>query len=131
MERKIEIFSDIKNICELEFFLNSLKNEANISRKNFCRMFLSVNEAVVNSLKHGNHFEFTKRVMIQFIEKDDCYHFIVEDEGNGFMFNEIKNPLDKENITKESGRGIFIMKQYTDKMYFEENGRVVNLLFYK
>lgn len=131
MERKIEIFSDIKNICELEIFLNSLKSEANISRKNFCRMFLSVNEAVVNSLKHGNHFEFSKRVLIQFIEKDDCYQFIVEDEGNGFQYNEIPNPLDKENITKESGRGIFIMRQYTDKMYFEENGKVVNLLFYK
>lgn len=94
-------------------------------------MFLSVNEAVVNSLKHGNHFEFNKRVLIQFIEKDDCYQFIVEDEGNGFQYNEIPNPLDKENITKESGRGIFIMRQYTDKMYFEENGKVVNLLFYK
>ena len=131
MERKIEIVSDLQNICELEFFLNCVKADANISRKNFCRMFLSINEAVVNSLKHGNQLDGDKKVVIQFIEREDSYHFKIEDEGFGFCYDDLPNPIDTVNITKESGRGIFIMKQYSDKLYFEENGRVVNLLYFK
>jgi serine/threonine-protein kinase RsbW len=55
--------------------------------------------------------------------------FRIADQGNGFNPQEIPDPTDPENIEKPNGRGIFLMKNLADKITFEENGRVVNLIF--
>ena len=34
----------------------------------------------------------------------------IKDEGKGFDLNSIPDPLLPENLTKDSGRGIFIIK---------------------
>lgn len=94
-------------------------------------MYLSVNEAVSNAIIHGNILDETKIVKINFKEKSDKYLISIIDQGNGFDYKNLNDPTHKDNIYKESGRGIFIMYQYADKVDFQNNGSTVNLTFNK
>jgi serine/threonine-protein kinase RsbW len=131
MNKSIDIQSNIKNICKVEYFINDIFKTLKFSRKNYCKMYLSVNEAVSNAIIHGNKSDLSKIVQINFVEEPEKYLINIIDQGNGFDYKNVKNPTHKENIYKESGRGIFIMYQYADKVEFEENGRIVNLIFNK
>ena len=42
----------------------------------------------------------------------------VEDEGDGFDPNDIPDPTDPENLLRPSGRGIFYMRQFMNRVDF-------------
>ena len=130
-----ELVEKLKNydmfINEVDYFFNNIFKEIKFSRKTYGRMYLSVIEAITNAIIHGNKKNPTKFVTVKFIEKSDSYIIKVDDEGEGFDFNIVPNPLSKSNIRKESGRGIFIIKQYADKVIFENKGASINLIFNK
>jgi serine/threonine-protein kinase RsbW len=46
----------------------------------------------------------------------------VHDQGKGFRIDKIASPLKKENLLRESGRGIFLMRTLMDKVEFEMDG---------
>jgi serine/threonine-protein kinase RsbW len=43
----------------------------------------------------------------------------VQDEGEGFVLKKVRNPLRKQNLMRESGRGVFLMRTLMDKVEFE------------
>ena len=55
--------------------------------------------------------------------------FVIEDEGGGFDFNNLPDPTSPENLEKVKGRGIFLIKNLSDKAKFKNGGRVVDMLF--
>lgn len=131
MGQSINIASGYKNICEVECFLNSIFKELNFPRKLYCKMYLSTSEAFNNAILHGNQLDSSKYVNISFDETADQYLICIRDEGSGFDIFTIPDPTDKVNLRKESGRGIFIMKEYADKVRFSNNGAIVHLIFNK
>ena len=52
-----------------------------------------------------------------------CMSFI--DEGEGFDYNNLPDPLSDENILKEGGRGVYIVRNYADKVSYNEAGNRV------
>ena len=52
----------------------------------------------------------------------DCKHHLIQvqitDEGEGFDIEDIPDPTHKENILKETGRGIHIIKSISAKCKF-------------
>lgn len=131
MIKSIKIQSTINSICEVELFLNDVFKELKFPRKIYCRIYLSTIEAVNNAILHGNLNEHSKYVNISFNDLKNMYSVIVKDEGNGFDYFNISDPTKPQNLSKESGRGIFIMKQYADKVRFNESGNSVKLYFNK
>jgi len=82
------------------------------------RLILAVNEAVTNSLIHGNRNDPSKTVSIIFNMNKDNVEIDVEDQGEGF----VPQPLKLEDSAKSlhpSGRGIPIMKVCTDEVQFQ------------
>lgn len=65
------------------------------------------------------------------MENNTSFCFSVEDEGKGFDYNHLPDPTAPENIEKENGRGIFLMKQLADEVEFENNGTKVFIYFNK
>jgi serine/threonine-protein kinase RsbW len=130
MKRKIEISSDCKNFPEVENFLNVIFKEENLSRKLFCKIYLSVSEAVNNAILHGNCSDFSKKVKLDYSRDNLALYFTISDEGNGFDISKVVDPTLPHTISNESGRGIFIMKKYSDGVDFYENGKIVRLTFY-
>jgi serine/threonine-protein kinase RsbW len=53
----------------------------------------------------------------------------VKDEGPGFNYNDLPDPTNPENLEKPNGRGVFLMRNLADNVYFEENGSKVILEF--
>ena len=79
---------------------------------------VAVRESVVNAIKHGNKNDQSKRVFVDFSPvppTGDELVIRIEDEGEGFVPEEVADPLAPENILKSSGRGIFLIRNFMDE----------------
>ena len=85
---------------------------------------IAVTEIVNNAIHHGNINNKEKKVYINIRIVKSKLEASIKDEGNGFNPDQIGNPLDPQNLMKESGRGIFLIKQLTDSLDFKfsDNG---------
>jgi serine/threonine-protein kinase RsbW len=129
MEKFIKIGSSINNILELDDFLNTIFLTYNIDEKLYYNIYLSLSEAVNNAIQHGNKYDSNKFVKIYFSISSNYYEFIIEDEGQGFFIENVNDPTLLKNLRNESGRGIFIMKNYSDNFEILNNGNKVKLNF--
>ena len=81
---------------------------------------VAVRESVVNAIKHGNKNDPKKRVIIEFspvpATAGDELVIRIEDQGEGFVPEEVADPLAPENILKSSGRGIFLIRNFMDEV---------------
>ena len=116
------IKSDVSELRKVEFFLKDILNEYNLEQKYFNKIYLCISEAVVNSIKHGNKNNENKSVLIVVNYDFEGINVQIEDEGEGFDFNNIKDPTTIENLRNESGRGIFIIQTLSDKMEYNKKG---------
>lgn len=131
MEKLIEIESTINNILELDNFLDNIFLKYNIEEKLYYNIYLSLSEAINNAIQHGNKCDSNKYVKIYFSISSNYYEFVIEDEGQGFFIENVKDPTLLKNLRNESGRGIFIMKNYSDNFEILNNGNKVKLNFLK
>ncbi|WP_300366797.1 ATP-binding protein [Brachyspira sp.] len=94
---------------------------------------IAFEEALTNSIVHGNKSDYNKNVNIYFHIDDEMVKVIIEDEGDGFDYTMTMIGLteSQENIYKDSGRGIFLISLYTDDFYFENNGRKIIMIKYR
>ena len=80
---------------------------------------VAVRESVVNAIKHGNKNDPNKKVTIEFspvpASASDELVIRIEDQGEGFVPEEVADPLAPENILKSSGRGIFLIRNFMDE----------------
>ncbi|MFC2082140.1 ATP-binding protein [Bacteroidota bacterium] len=113
-----EIISDPDLMPEVEEFLINIAKENNLEEEKYNSLALSASEAVSNSIVHGNKLDETKKVFINVIVKDDEMRIIFKDEGTGFNPENVPDPTNPENILKDSGRGIHIMKSFIDELKY-------------
>lgn len=52
---------------------------------------------------------------------------VVKDQGNGFDANEISDPSSDENLERDRGRGIFLMRSQMDEISFACGGTEVHM----
>ena len=80
---------------------------------------VAVRESVVNAIKHGNKNDPDKRVIVEFspvpANASDELVIRIEDQGDGFVPEDVADPLAPENILKSSGRGIFLIRNFMDE----------------
>ena len=129
MEIKLKIESSLNSIERIELFLHDLTEKHLINKCQYNSIYLALNEAVNNAIQHGNKYDINKSVKITFQHVNNLYQFIVEDEGIGFDISKIQDPTCNELLHKESGRGIFIMKKYSDGVEFIDKGNIIKLIF--
>ncbi len=90
-------------------------------------MRLTLEEALVNALKHGNRGDPAKQVRARYRLGSDLVMVEIEDEGEGFDPDHLPNPLAPENLEKPSGRGVFLMRHYMTWVRYNERGNCVSL----
>lgn len=91
-------------------------------------LFIALDEAFVNAVKHGNKSDPTKlvRVGAELSPKEAC--FTIEDEGEGFDVQTIPDPRDPANLFKSSGRGVLLIYNIMDEVEYNAQGNRVKMV---
>lgn len=127
---KLKFPSLMENIRIVESFIDNAKDKHDINDDIYGNIMIAVTESVNNAIKHGNHEDEKKNVNLFMELTDHRIRFVIEDEGPGFDFTDLHDPTAPENLEKPGGRGIFLMKSLSDEVNFDNNGSMVELVFY-
>lgn len=107
-------------------FVDNIANECNLDEDPAETFKLILSEAVTNAIVHGNKEDPDKSVHVKVVIKDQSISADVKDEGTGFKPEEKKDPLKEENLLDTGGRGIFLIRQFSDHLEFRENGTLMH-----
>lgn len=123
--------TDKKILSEIESIILQIQNEFPMGKDKFHNIIVATTEAVINAIQHGNKNDPTKKVKLTITANKDAVFIVVEDEGEGFDPSKLEDPRTPENILKERGRGIFIIKQLADSTTITtgKNGTIVKMTF--
>jgi serine/threonine-protein kinase RsbW len=127
--KKIVLNSSYEEVEKLEQYVKELQQWAGFGDEDQARIMLTLSEAATNAIVHGNKENPDKKVVITGRLSDKTLIISVQDEGNGFDPSKLPDPLKKENLLNEGGRGVYLIEQYADKIQFEENGTKLKMTF--
>jgi serine/threonine-protein kinase RsbW len=85
-------------------------------------LFVALDEAFVNAVKHGNRNDPTKLLRVTAELSAHEAIFTVEDEGDGFDVREIPDPTNPANLFKSSGRGVLLIYNIMDEVEYSQRG---------
>jgi serine/threonine-protein kinase RsbW len=110
--------SDPRNIGKVEAFLRKVGQAVKLDEIRLHKLMVALTEAVNNAILHGNKSNPDKSVALTCEVKEGGLSIRVRDQGGGFKPEAVENPLKEENLLRESGRGIFLMRTLMDKVEF-------------
>lgn len=129
---KMAIKSDLDNIKGAMLWLKS-NLRANFEQEETYKHFrLCVQEAITNSIIHGNKSNKNKNVTLSYALNEKI-EIKIQDEGPGILLhnqNSDSQEITKDDLLKESGRGIMLMKHFCDEVIFNKNS-VTLIMQYK
>ena len=114
----LEIESDPNNLITVEEFVNYFCVEVNLPDDKLSNVLLAVTEATTNAIIHANKCDRAKTVTIDASEENSKLIIKIKDEGEGFDPGNIPDPTEPENLLKDSGRGIYLMRVYMDDLKY-------------
>lgn len=126
---RITLRSTPKSIRRVEGFLAKISKAVALDEIEMHKVMVSLTEAVNNAIIHGNRSVPEKRVTVRCEVLPGWLLFLITDQGKGFRPDHVRNPLKEENLYRENGRGIFLMRTLMDKVEFEhlQDGMQVRL----
>jgi serine/threonine-protein kinase RsbW len=113
---RLTLSSTPKSISRVEPFLEKIRAALQLDDIQLNKLMVSVTEAVNNAIIHGNKRNPQKKVKVVGEILPGWLLVMVADEGKGFDPGQVSNPLQEENLLRESGRGIFLMRTLMDKV---------------
>ena len=123
--------SDYQSLVDVEKIVGDVCDEFGVQEDAFGNVLIAVSEAVNNAIQHGNKNNPEAKVEIKVANQDDTFCIQVKDQGPGFSYQDLPDPTAPENLLKDSGRGVFLMKNLADEVEFQNTGSTVNLYFHK
>ncbi|MBM4041630.1 MAG: hypothetical protein FJ290_24285 [Planctomycetes bacterium] len=95
-------------------------------------------EAVANAMQHGNRYDPTKRVRIEYRQNPAAVTLAVRDDGPGFdaqhylrqaaLLNAADAARKRHNEGGQGGLGILMLTRLTDQVRYNKAGNLVNLV---
>jgi len=125
---EFELPSDLALMNGVLDFLQERVAKLGLIRPERSNLFVALDEAFVNAVKHGNKNDLTKLVKITAELSPKEASFTVEDEGEGFDIREIPNPCDPENLFRTSGRGVLLIYNIMDEVEYNAQGNRVKMV---
>jgi serine/threonine-protein kinase RsbW len=114
----MSISSRFENIEMAQHLCGKLLDGRNVSEETRHWILMALREALANAIKHGNEQNLEKRVDLEMEVTGETLRIRIRDEGEGFDPGSVEDPLAPENRLKTSGRGIFYMKTFMDRVRF-------------
>lgn len=128
--KKLVLQSDFQELEKVEQFVEEgLKAFIGSNEELKSKVALTLSEAVTNAIIHGNQQKSHKKVTVTACTTDQKLIISIQDEGQGFDPSTLPDPLQEENLLKEGGRGVYLIRQYADELHFEQEGTLVRMVF--
>jgi serine/threonine-protein kinase RsbW len=125
--RSLRFSSDIRNIRRASLGIVRAIEPYNVAEDKIFDIRLCVEEAVRNAMVHGNGSRRRLKVEVRWRVEDGCLLIEVEDEGNGFDHLRLADPTSGENVERNCGRGVYLIKKLMDKVEFNAKGNVIRM----
>jgi len=114
----LEIESDPNNLITVEEFVNYFAKDIGLKNDQIAALLLAVTEATTNAIIHANKCNVNKTVTVDVTVNSSTLIVKIIDEGTGFDPAKIPDPTHPENLLKDSGRGVYLMKIYMDDLKY-------------
>jgi len=92
---------------------------------------LAMEEAIVNGFKHGNKDAVDSTVRVEWEAKPDAVTVSIEDSGPGYAPDAVPDPTEPDRLEIPSGRGLMLMRAYMSKIWHNERGNRVTMVYEK
>ncbi len=125
--------SKLDSVDEAEELVIQMAEKAGFDEDDLHKIAMSVRESMVNAVVHGNRYNAHKKVHVRVSHVPGRLEIKILDQGEGFELTEVPDPLEEENLLRNSGRGIFLMKAFMDEVQVrraEPGGTEVTLVKY-
>jgi len=108
--------SSLQSVNTAEETAQLLAAKAGFDEDNCLKISMAVREAAVNAVLHGNAYDPNKKMTVAFESTGRALVITITDEGRGLDINKVPDPTTPENLLKQSGRGIFLMRSFMDEV---------------
>lgn len=113
----LSLISNRNEISKFDVVLENANKEFGMAVEKFINLHIACSEALINAIVHGNNEDESKMVHTSIVYDDKELIVCIRDEGEGFNLEEIPDPTSNENLLKENGRGIFIIRSLVDDFH--------------
>ena len=84
-------------------------------------------EALGNAIRYGTGEDPERVVRVQVELERDAVRIYVVDDGHGFDPTGLPDPTHPDNLEREYGRGLFVIRRLVDDVAFNEKGNGICL----
>jgi serine/threonine-protein kinase RsbW len=122
------IQSDLEAARQVEEKILGLLRRNGYDRAACFAVKLALEEGLNNAIRHGNGYDPTKQVHLEYKIDPERVDLAIEDEGSGFDPDAVPDPRADENLEKPCGRGIMLMRAYMDRVEYSPDGTRLHLV---
>ena len=112
---KITLESSLKHLELIEGIAQTVAKQCGFGEDELHQIFMAVHECAINAICHGNREVLQKQVGLSLLVHPDRLEIRVRDQGESFNPTDVPDPLDRENLMKSTGRGIFLIQSFMDE----------------
>jgi serine/threonine-protein kinase RsbW len=106
--------STLESVDKVEEWVIQEAGNAGFEEDDQHQIGMAVRECAVNAVVHGNRYNSKKRMHVEIQRTAQTLTVIIGDEGDGFTMNSLPDPLAPENLLKQSGRGLLLIRAFMD-----------------
>jgi serine/threonine-protein kinase RsbW len=116
MERtQTKLESTLENVDQAEALVVSEAAKAGFDEDEQGQIGMAIRETMVNAVVHGNRYSKNKKVHLDIEKTKEGLVIVIGDEGEGFDINSLPDPLAPENLLRQSGRGLLLVRAFMDE----------------
>jgi serine/threonine-protein kinase RsbW len=107
--------STLESVDEAENTVLRVAGQAGLEEDDLHALGMAVREAAVNAVVHGNRYNARKKIHLTVSRTLDRLMVVIRDEGEGFTVDSVADPLAPENLLRQSGRGLLLIRAFVDE----------------
>lgn len=125
----LELPTDVRSIeAAVDYVMRRCRCCGERARRLDLNFRVGLTEALSNAMLYGNAHDPSKRVLVEVTVGQARVQARITDQGSGFDPSSVPDPTTEENRTRPCGRGLFLMRELLDEVWFNDRGNEVTLV---
>lgn len=129
-KKEFQISSDLSRVQKTSAEVLNFLKPLTLSGGAAFDIRLCLEEALINAIKYGNALNKNLKVRLGVSYGKGRVKISVEDEGPGFDPGRVKDCTRGENLVRNCGRGVYLMRQLMDEVKYSPKGNRVEMVKY-